>query len=71
MASTVLVGVGGGPSLGPVAASNCSSAAASFTQRAGGDPRRRGRRLVLLRRGGAGVSVCFPHPLLVLAFTSW
>jgi len=54
MASTVLVGVGGGPSLGPVAASNCSSAAASFTQRAGGDPRRRGRRLVLLRRGGAG-----------------
>ncbi|KAG2608986.1 hypothetical protein PVAP13_4KG001900 [Panicum virgatum] len=54
MASTVLVGVGGGLSLGLFAASNCSSAAASFTQRSGGDSRRHGGRLVLLRRGGAG-----------------
>nr|TKW19316.1 hypothetical protein SEVIR_4G012101v2 [Setaria viridis] len=46
MASTALVGVGGGLSLCLVAA--------SFSKRAGGGFRRHGRRLVLLRRGGAG-----------------
>ncbi|RCV19884.1 hypothetical protein SETIT_4G011900v2 [Setaria italica] len=46
MASTALVGVGGGLSLCLVAA--------SFSKRAGGGFLRHGRRLVLLRRGGAG-----------------
>ncbi|PUZ62463.1 hypothetical protein GQ55_4G359800 [Panicum hallii var. hallii] len=54
MASTVLVGVGGGLSLCLVPASNCSFTSASFARYAGGDSQRLGRRLVLLRRGGAG-----------------
>lgn len=60
MASTALVGVGGGLSLRLAAASSCSSTAASFYRRAGGGSRRHGRRLVLLHRGGAWVSVFLP-----------
>jgi len=64
MASTALVAVavGGGISLGLVA---------SCSLRAAGDSRRLGRRLVLLRRGGAEVSVS-PRPFfLPLPFISW
>ena len=69
MASTALVAVavGGGISLGLVA----SSSVASCSLRAAGDSRRLGRRLVLLRRGGAEVSVS-PRPFfLPLPFISW
>lgn len=62
MASTALVGVGGGLSLRLAAASSCSSTAASFYRRAGGGSRRHGRRLVLLHRGSAWVSVSSPVP---------
>ncbi|CAN6202784.1 unnamed protein product [Urochloa humidicola] len=54
MASTTLVGLGGGLSLCIVSTSRGSSTFASFARRAGGDSRRHGRRLVLLQRGGAG-----------------
>ncbi|KAL6606325.1 hypothetical protein ACP70R_041978 [Stipagrostis hirtigluma subsp. patula] len=56
MASTALVGVGGGLSLCPFAASASSSNSVSFSLRAGGNlfPGRLGRRLAVPRGGAAG-----------------